>query len=48
MTEVKRSWRNHVWPLPSGRWLALAIGQADPEWPFELLAAVGEASSLPQ
>ena len=23
-----------------------AIGQADPEWQFQLLAAVGEASSL--
>ncbi|MGW2931042.1 hypothetical protein ACWDA7_04050 [Streptomyces sp. NPDC001156] len=37
----------HMWRLPdSGRRLALAIGQADPEWPFQLLAAVGEASSL--
>lgn len=37
-----------VWrPADSGRWLALAVGQADPEWPFQLLAAVGEASSLP-
>ncbi|MFD5437343.1 hypothetical protein ACFWJ4_34995 [Kitasatospora sp. NPDC127067] len=34
--------------LPSScRWLALAIGQADRELPFELLAAIGEASSLP-
>ncbi|MFI2073822.1 hypothetical protein [Streptomyces triculaminicus] len=38
-----------VWRLPScDRWLALAVGQADPELPFELIAAVGEASSLPQ
>jgi hypothetical protein len=38
-----------VWRLPaSDRWLALTIGQADAEWPFELLAAVGEASSLPR
>ncbi|MCX4743935.1 hypothetical protein OG455_00130 [Kitasatospora sp. NBC_01287] len=38
-----------VWRLrSSGRWVALVIGQADPEWPFQLLAAVGEASSLPE
>ncbi|MFC5646770.1 hypothetical protein [Kitasatospora cinereorecta] len=38
-----------VWRLPScDRWIALAIGQADPEWPIWLLAAVGEASALPQ
>jgi hypothetical protein len=38
-----------VWRLPSsGRWLALAVGQADRELPFELLAAVGETSSLPE
>ncbi|MEU8924587.1 hypothetical protein AB0D10_27200 [Kitasatospora sp. NPDC048545] len=38
-----------VWRLrPSGRWLALAIGQADRELPFELIAAVGEASLLPE
>ncbi|MFD8749754.1 hypothetical protein ACFV0O_02015 [Kitasatospora sp. NPDC059577] len=38
-----------VWRLrPSGRWLALAIGQADREFPFELIAAVGEASLLPE
>ncbi|MET9697832.1 hypothetical protein ABZY31_13025 [Streptomyces sp. NPDC006529] len=36
-----------LWQPPScGRWLALAIGQADPELPFQLLAAVGESSSL--
>jgi hypothetical protein len=36
-----------VWRLPnSEQWLGLAIGQADPEWQFQLLAAVGEASSL--
>ncbi|TXL87185.1 hypothetical protein [Streptomyces sp. IB2014 016-6] len=37
-----RVWR----PAPAGRWLALAVGQADPEWPIQLLAAFGEASSL--
>jgi hypothetical protein len=31
-----------VWrPLGGGRWVALAVGQADPEWPIELLVAVG-------
>jgi hypothetical protein len=36
-----------LWRLPpSERWVGLAIGQADPEWPFQLLASVGEASSL--
>ncbi|MFI1524601.1 hypothetical protein [Kitasatospora cineracea] len=36
-----------VWPLPdSGRWLALAIGQADKELPLILFAAVGRASAL--
>ncbi|MFI1367138.1 hypothetical protein [Streptomyces griseochromogenes] len=36
-----------MWRLPnSERWLALAIGQADPEWPIQLLVAVGEAPSL--
>ncbi|MBO8185114.1 hypothetical protein [Streptomyces spirodelae] len=36
-----------MWRLPdSGRWIALTIGQADPEWPFQLLAAVGETSAL--
>ncbi|MFB7618811.1 hypothetical protein [Kitasatospora sp. NPDC056181] len=36
-----------VWQRPStGRWFALTIGQADPEFPFQLLAAVGEAASL--
>ncbi|MFE7392377.1 hypothetical protein [Streptomyces sp. NPDC057582] len=36
-----------VWRLPnSERWIGLALGQADPEWPFQLLAAVGEAASL--
>ncbi|MCB5163797.1 hypothetical protein LG634_02925 [Streptomyces bambusae] len=31
-----------VWQPPgSGRWLALAVGQADPEFPVQLLAAVG-------
>ncbi|MGH3432152.1 MAG: hypothetical protein ACRDQB_04880 [Thermocrispum sp.] len=36
-----------VWSLPgSGRWLALAIGQADKEMPFILSAAAGQASAL--
>ncbi|MFF0559455.1 hypothetical protein [Streptomyces sp. NPDC004266] len=36
-----------VWPLPdSGRWLALAIGQADKELPLILFAAVGQAAAL--
>ncbi|MFI9331497.1 hypothetical protein ACIGZJ_28665 [Kitasatospora sp. NPDC052868] len=34
-------------PPPSDRWLALTIGQADREFPFELLAAIGEVCSLP-
>ncbi|MFE5481682.1 hypothetical protein [Streptomyces sp. NPDC056527] len=38
-----------VWHPPlSDRLLSLAIGQADPEFPLELLAAVGEVSSLPR
>ncbi|MFD4942116.1 hypothetical protein ACFVYE_03440 [Streptomyces sp. NPDC058239] len=38
-----------VWrPTAPGRWLALTIGQADPEFPLQLLAAFGEASSLPE
>ncbi|WP_060181016.1 hypothetical protein [Streptomyces sp. IMTB 1903] len=37
-----------VWrPPASDRWVALAIGQADPEWPLQLLAAFGEGSALP-
>ncbi|MFG2296318.1 hypothetical protein [Streptomyces sp. NPDC048603] len=37
-----------VWrPPASDRWIALAIGQADPEWPLQLLAAFGEGSALP-
>ncbi|MFG3256521.1 hypothetical protein [Streptomyces sp. NPDC048172] len=39
-----RVWR----PPSSGRWLALTVGQADPEWPFQLLAAVGENAALPE
>lgn len=36
-----------VWPLPdSGRWLALALGQADKELPLILFFAVGRASAL--
>ncbi|MFD9036254.1 hypothetical protein ACFVZW_34720 [Streptomyces sp. NPDC059567] len=38
-----------VWHPPrSDRWLSLTIGQADREFPLELLAAIGEASSLPR
>ncbi|MEV4191212.1 hypothetical protein [Streptomyces toxytricini] len=38
----------HAWRLPStGRWLGLTIGQADREFPLQLLAAVGEAATLP-
>ncbi|MFE1289842.1 hypothetical protein [Streptomyces sp. NPDC058751] len=36
-----RLWR----PPDSERWVGLTIGQADPEWQFQLLAAVGEVSS---
>ncbi|MFE3517725.1 hypothetical protein [Streptomyces sp. NPDC059166] len=37
-----------VWHLPGGaRWIGLAVGQADPEWPIWLLAAVGEEAVLP-
>ncbi|MGO4458850.1 hypothetical protein AB4039_16340 [Streptomyces sp. M-16] len=37
-----------VW-LPGGsdRWVGLAVGQADAEWPLQLLAAFGESSALP-
>ena len=36
-----------MWRLPNPeRWIGLTIGQADPEWPFQLLAGIGEASSL--
>ncbi len=36
-----------VWWLPnSDRWVGLAIGQADPEWPFQLLAGIGDSASL--
>ncbi|MFE1953397.1 hypothetical protein ACFW9D_23350 [Streptomyces sp. NPDC059524] len=39
----------YVWPVPSaGRWLGVTVGQADREEPYELLAAVGEAATLPQ
>ncbi|TGB16084.1 hypothetical protein [Streptomyces sp. MZ04] len=38
-----------TWQVPStGRWLGLAIGQVDRELPFELLAAVSEASTPPK
>ncbi|MEU2827531.1 hypothetical protein ABZ667_02495 [Streptomyces lavendulae] len=37
-----------VWrPDGSDRWVGLAVGQADPEWPLQLLAAFGESSALP-
>ncbi|MFD8288169.1 hypothetical protein ACFV2B_08040 [Streptomyces lavendulae] len=37
-----------VWrPDGSGRWVGLAVGQADAEWPLQLLAASGEVSALP-
>jgi hypothetical protein len=33
-----------VWRRPdAGRWVALAVGQGDREFPIELLAAIGEA-----
>ncbi|WP_406674923.1 hypothetical protein WBK31_13170 [Nonomuraea sp. N2-4H] len=35
-----------VWRPGTGRWVALTVGQADPEFPIVLLAAVGETSSL--
>ncbi|MEV6582730.1 hypothetical protein AB0M92_31730 [Streptomyces sp. NPDC051582] len=39
--------RMRVWRLPgSDRWLALTIGQADPEFPLQLIAAVGLATAL--
>ncbi|MGW1533792.1 hypothetical protein [Streptomyces aureus] len=38
-----------AWRMPStGRWLGLTVGQADREFPFELLVAVGEESSFPR
>ncbi|MEV7324611.1 hypothetical protein [Streptomyces sp. NPDC093970] len=38
-----------VWRVPSaGRWLGLTIGQGDREFPFELLATVGESSAFPR
>ncbi|WP_344238768.1 hypothetical protein [Actinocorallia libanotica] len=42
------SGRMLVWrrPVP-GRWVALAVGQADREFPIELLAAIGEEHHLP-
>ncbi|WP_406147793.1 hypothetical protein [Streptomyces sp. NBC_01012] len=37
-----------IWRVPgSTRWLGLAVGQADPEFPIWLLAAVGENATLP-
>ncbi|MCX5411653.1 hypothetical protein [Streptomyces sp. NBC_00059] len=38
-----------AWRVPgSTRWLGLAVGQADPEFPIWLLAAVGETAALPE
>ncbi|MFJ9697027.1 hypothetical protein [Kitasatospora sp. NPDC101183] len=38
-----------LWQLPSSdRWIGLTVGQGDRELPFELLAAIGDASSLPE
>lgn len=38
-----------AWRIPStSRWFGLAIGQGDTEFPYELLAVVGEESSFPQ
>ncbi|MFE1950263.1 hypothetical protein ACFW9D_07310 [Streptomyces sp. NPDC059524] len=38
-----------VWRLPAtDRWIGLAVGQADPEWPIQLLLAVGETAVLPE
>ncbi|MER6235571.1 hypothetical protein ABT185_05720 [Streptomyces clavifer] len=34
-------------PQAGGRWVGLAVGQADPEFPIWLLAAVGETAILP-
>jgi hypothetical protein len=37
-----------MWCVPeSDRRMGLAVGQADLEWPLQLLAAVGEVSVLP-
>ncbi|WP_327268856.1 hypothetical protein OG233_14505 [Streptomyces sp. NBC_01218] len=36
-----------IWRIPgTGRWLGLTVGQADPEFPIWLLAAVGENGVL--
>ncbi|WP_051795092.1 hypothetical protein [Streptomyces sp. NRRL S-87] len=38
--------RMHVWRLPdSDRWIGLTIGQADREYPLQLIAALGVASA---
>lgn len=38
-----------AWRIPStDRWLGLMIGQVDTEFPFELLASVGEEASFPR
>ncbi|MEV6105140.1 hypothetical protein AB0M28_10550 [Streptomyces sp. NPDC051940] len=38
-----------LWQPPgTDRWLGLAVGQADTEFPLELLAAIGGPDSLPQ
>ncbi|MFB9904183.1 hypothetical protein [Allokutzneria oryzae] len=33
-----------VWPRGAGHWVALAVGQADAEFPIQLLAAAGTAA----
>ncbi|MET7333837.1 hypothetical protein [Nonomuraea sp. NPDC005650] len=38
--------RMFVWHPGQGRWVALAVGQPDREFPIVLLAAVGETSLL--
>lgn len=37
-----------AWRMPAaGRWVGLAVGQGDPEFPIELLAAVGALGTGP-
>lgn len=43
LTSTMLLWR----PPESGRWVSLAVGQNDREFPIELLAAVGDAP-IPQ
>ncbi len=47
MNELSQfSGRMSVWHPGAGRWVALAVGQADPEFPILLLAAIGETPLL--